>query len=85
MRFDPRVGKIPGGGHVYPLQYSCLENPMDRGAWQATVIGPQRVRHDSRDLARTQCMGLCEDEKNRYLWHAYQSDGHRAPVLHVYL
>ena len=37
MRFDPRVGKIPGGGHVYPLQYSCLENPMDRGAWQATV------------------------------------------------
>ena len=27
------VGKIPGGGHGYPFQYSCLENPMDRGAW----------------------------------------------------
>ena len=27
----------PGGGHGNPLQYSCLENPMDRGAWQATV------------------------------------------------
>ena len=35
--FDPWVGKIPGGGHGNPLQYSCLENPMDRGAWQATV------------------------------------------------
>ena len=29
----------PGGGHDYPLQYSCLENPMDRGAWQATFHG----------------------------------------------
>ena len=28
-------GKIPGGGHGNPLQCSCLENPMDRGAWQA--------------------------------------------------
>ena len=36
---DPWVGKIPGGGHGNPLQYSCLENPMDRGAWQATVHG----------------------------------------------
>ena len=30
-RFDPWVRKIPGGGHGNPLQYSCLENPMDRG------------------------------------------------------
>ena len=37
--FDPYVRKIPGGGHDNPLQYSCLENPMDRGAWQATVHG----------------------------------------------
>ena len=35
--FDPCVGKSPGGGHGNPLQYSCLENPMDRGAWQAMV------------------------------------------------
>ena len=35
--FDPWVGKIPGGGHGNPLQYSCLENPMERGAWKATV------------------------------------------------
>ena len=30
---------LPGGGHGHPLQYSCLENPMDRGAWRATVHG----------------------------------------------
>ena len=36
----------PGGGHGNPLQYSCLENPTDRGAWQATVHGITRVGHD---------------------------------------
>ena len=35
--FDPWVGKIPGGGWSNSLQYSCLENPMGRGAWRATV------------------------------------------------
>ena len=33
----PRSGRFPGGEHGNPLQYSCLENPMDREAWQATV------------------------------------------------
>ena len=37
----PGLGRSPGGGHGKPLQYSCLENPVDRGAWQAMV---QRVR-----------------------------------------
>ena len=35
----PGWGKSPGGGHSNPLQYSCLENPMDRGAWRAAVHG----------------------------------------------
>ena len=35
----PGSGRSPGGGHGNPLQYSCLENPMDRGAWQATLHG----------------------------------------------
>ena len=35
----PGLGRSPGGGTDNPLQYSCLENPMDRGAWQATVRG----------------------------------------------
>ena len=33
----PGSGRCPGEGHGNPLQYSCLENPLDRGAWQATV------------------------------------------------
>ena len=33
----PESGRSPGGGHGNPLQYSCLENPMDRGTWRATV------------------------------------------------
>ena len=35
----PGLGRSPGGENVYPLQYSCLENSMDRGAWRATVHG----------------------------------------------
>ena len=35
----PGLGRSPGEGNGNPLQYSCLENPMDRGAWQATVYG----------------------------------------------
>ena len=46
MDLIPGLGRSPGGGNDNPLQYSCLENPMDRGAWQATVHGVARVRHD---------------------------------------
>ena len=35
----PELGRSPGEGHGYPLQFSCLENSMDRGAWRATVHG----------------------------------------------
>ena len=35
----PGLGNLPGGGHGNPLQYSCLENSTDRGAWKATVHG----------------------------------------------
>ena len=34
---SPESGRSPGGGHGSPLQYFCLENPMDRGAWEAAV------------------------------------------------
>ena len=42
----PGLGRSPGEGNGNPLQYSWLENPMDRGAWRATVHGSQRLRHD---------------------------------------
>ena len=35
----PGSGRSPGGGHSNPLHYSCLENPMDRGAWEAIGHG----------------------------------------------
>ena len=44
----PGLGRSPGGGHGHPFQFSCLENPMDRGA-----LGLQRVGHDWSDWART--------------------------------
>ena len=44
--FDPWVRKIPGGGHGNPLQYSCLENPMDKELGGLQFTGSQRVGHD---------------------------------------
>ena len=42
----PVSRRSPGGGNGNPLQYSCLGNPMDRGAWRATVPGVARVGND---------------------------------------
>ena len=42
----PGLGSSPGEGNGTPLQYSCLENPMDGGVWQAAVHGVARVGHD---------------------------------------
>ena len=48
----PESGRSLGEGHGDPLQYYCLENPMDRGAWRLRSTGLQRVGHDWRDLAQ---------------------------------
>ena len=40
----PGLGRSPGEGNGNPLQYSCLENPMEGGAWQATVHGVAKTR-----------------------------------------
>ena len=45
----PGLGKPPGEGNDNPLQYSCLENPMDRGAWWATVHVVTKSRTGPRD------------------------------------
>ena len=45
--------RSPAEGNGNPLQYSCLENPMNRGTWQAVVHRAQRVRHDRGDVAHT--------------------------------
>ena len=57
----PGWGRSPGGGHGNPLQCSCLENPMDRGAWRAAVHGvtniPVPVTLQVRGLKTITCMG----------------------------
>ena len=47
----PGLGRCSGEGNGNPLQYSCLENPMDRGAWQATVHGVAKSQTQLSDLA----------------------------------
>ena len=50
----PESGRSPGGGHGNPLQYSCPENPMDRGAWWATVHGVTQSQIQLKWLSRAQ-------------------------------
>ena len=51
--FDPWVGKISGEGNGIPLQYSCLENPMDGGAWKAAMHGIAEGRTQLSDCTFT--------------------------------
>ena len=46
----PGSGRSHGGEHGNPLQYSCLENPLDREAWQATVYGVAKVSDETSQL-----------------------------------
>ena len=46
IKDSPGSGRSPGGGNGNPLQNSCLENPMNREAWRATVHGVAKVRHN---------------------------------------
>ena len=49
----PGLGRSPGEGKGYPLQYSGLENPMERGAWRATVHGVAKSRTRLSDFTHT--------------------------------
>ena len=49
----PGLGRSPGDGNGNPLQYSCLENPMDGGAWWATVHGVAKSQIRLRDFTFT--------------------------------
>ena len=55
---SPGSGRFPGEGHGNPLQYSCLENPMDRGAWQATVHRVTKSQTQLKRLSTHACMML---------------------------
>ena len=51
----PGLGRFPGEGHGNLLQYSCLENPMDRGAWWATVHGVAKSQTRLKQLSKHAC------------------------------
>ena len=57
----PGLGRSPGKGNDNPLQYSCLENPMDGGAWWATVHGVANIRTRLNDFTFT------------FTFHAYEN------------
>ena len=59
----PGWGRSPGGGHGNPLQHSCLENPMERGAWRATVHGVAKSQTRLKQLTHPQAPG----ERNSFL------------------
>ena len=65
------LGGSPAGGHGHPLQYSWLENPMDRGAWRATVHGIA-VGHDWSDLA---CMHYKYNHRLKPVLEAFHHPG----------
>ena len=65
----PGLGRSLEGGNGNPLQYSYLENPMDRGAWQATVPGVTRVGHNlaTKTPPRYNCMYQSHNALYNYL------------------
>ena len=61
----PGLGRSPGGGHGNPLQYSCLESPMDRGTWRATVFEVTKSQTRLSNEAHTY---LNVDDKKSETW-----------------
>ena len=58
----PGLGRSPGEGHSNPLQYSFLENPMDRGAWPATVHRVAESQTQLTQLSTYACMLACVEK-----------------------
>ena len=56
----PGLGRSPGGGHGNPIQNSCLENPMDRGAWRATVYRVAKSQTVQFSSVAQSCPTLCD-------------------------
>ena len=65
----PGSGRSPGGGHGNPLQYSCLENPMDRGAWCYSPWGHKEL--DTTERLRTHALRM-RNLSHRRLWSLFR-------------
>ena len=71
----PGSGRSPGEANDNPLQYSCLENPMGRGAWQATVYGVAKSQTRLSDLACT---------RRHYLNKQQPFSGSKPNIINLY-
>ena len=68
----PGWGRSPGGGHSSPFQYSCWDNPMDRGTWWAIVHGVTRSWSDATDAAKhEQALGFVNSVITIFLFSAW--------------
>ena len=85
MRSIPGSERSRGGGHGNPLQHSCLENPMDRGAWRATVHRAEKnrtaeaTRHACRKRSSTSNGGQAAQARAQVLTTASLLEGDSAP------
>ena len=70
----PGLGRLPGVENGNPLQRSCLENPMDRGVWWATVYGAIRVRHDWTHNTLRETWLIWIYANNLWHYHHHQSN-----------
>ena len=78
----PGLGRFPGEEHGNPLQYFCLENPMDRGAWWATVHGVTKSQTQLKwlsTLTRKQPKCLSTEEWIKRIWCTYTINYYLAP------
>ena len=66
----PGLGRSPGEGNGYPLQYSCLENSMDRGAWQAPVHGVAKSWTQLSDFHFHLMLRLMLQYLGHFMWRA---------------
>ena len=77
MGMIPGSGRYPGEGNGNPLQCTCLENSMVRGAWQASVHGVARVRHDlvAKPIPSIACRarGRSSQEENILRSHVFHT------------
>ena len=87
--FNPGSGRSPGGGHGNPLQYSCLENPTDRGAWWATVHGVAKSQTHLKWLSRhaqekdhhVSGSTLTEKPSVSTIWNKINNNHNSCPIL----
>ena len=87
----PGLGKFSGEGNFHPLQYSCLENSMGRGTWQAIVRGATRVRHNLATKPPLNCGGGNEDNGDlpqkipgMYYYSLCPQSFSRPPLTHAF-